>query len=217
MAIRNRNIFAMRRLCLGMIVLAGATNPATARNKDWQITPSSPDAVIVMRAEPRRFDYMLVFSREGQSSFGGRSGLGVKSSETAPYVARAVKPGTYKLNNLIQQKRWSTCFSSGTVEFTVQPGKVYYLGTLNIMPLLDDLQQSAAAKGKMMLRMDSSYLEWEPTVKPSFAAGTPEELAAVRAYVTSHMPMTTAPVEALAMGSTTFSSTAAKRMLEVCG
>jgi hypothetical protein len=209
----------MRNLCFASLFMAvaAASGPAAAKLKDYRITPASTESVIVMRADPQPFDHMLVFSREGQSSFGGRYPLRVRSYESAPFVARAVPPGTYKLNNLVQQLSWTTCFGNGTVAFTVLPGKVYYLGTLNIIPLLEDLQQSAVARGNSRLRLSDNFVEWAPKVKPEFVAGADAEIAAVRAFVTAAMPLTTAPVEALSMVPATFGSSAGKKILQVCG
>ena len=87
-----------KTLCAATLLTSILAVPAAAKVKDWQITPTSAESLIVISAQSQTFsDQDLVFSREGQSSYGGRYTLRIKAGDAAPFVARAVVPGTYRL------------------------------------------------------------------------------------------------------------------------
>lgn len=207
-----------RLLTIAVLAGFGLAPPASAKIKDWKITPTSKEAVLIMRADRQPFDYALTFSREGKSGFGSRVFvLGTSPYDPAPYTARTLGPGSYQLTSIVQQKAWATCFGSGSVAFTVEPGKVYYLGTLNSMALLADLQQSAIARGKTSLGSGSLAVGWKPKVRPELVPADAAELEVVRAFVSAAMPATTAPVVALQARPITFGSTKGEKLIQVCG
>lgn len=206
---------------LGLLALAAATCfavPAGAKIKDWKVTPSSTESVILMRADRQPYQWSLWLHREGSGGFGRRIySLDVKPHDFAQYTGRTLSPGAYQVSSIVQQSQWSSCFGSGSVAFTVEPGKVYYLGALNAMPLLIDLQESAMARGKTALSNGALAVGWEPKVKPEFAAPSEAELAEVSQFVASTMPKTTAPVVPLTTRPITFGMTGGEKVVQVCG
>ncbi len=206
------------RLVALLVAAASVAAPGAAKVKDWRVTPASTEAVILMRAERQPFEYTLMLGRPGKSGFGSRVWMmGVKPYDSAPFTGRTLAAGTYQINSISQQSAWSTCFGSGTVAFTVQPGKVYYLGTLNVVPLLKDLQHSAISRGKTSLTSGSLAVGWQPTVKPEFVSPDADELAEVRQFVAATMPKTTALVEVLTTASASFGTSGGKKIIQVCG
>ena len=206
------------RLLVALVVAVAVAPPISAKVKDPAITPSSGESVVVMRANREFFDWGVVFNRAQQTGFGSRLYmLNVHSFEPAPFVTKTMAPGTYQLNRITQQSQWATCLGNNTVSFTVQPGKVYFLGTLNSRDLLADLQQSAVKRGKTRVSNGSFAVGWEPAVKPEFAPATEEDLAELRQFLATHMPKTTAPVEALSTTPSSFNTTKGEKLIQVCG
>ena len=200
------------------LVAAGLSAPAATKVKDKAITAASPESLVVMHTGSSTTGYDLRFSAEGQGGFGRKIySLSKKYSDTSPYTTRTLKPGTYVLNSIVQQGAWSTCFTTGTFAFTIQPGRVYYIGEVNSGPLLLDLQRSAIARGRTRLTSGALAIGWEPEIKPTFTVPTAEDLANVRRFVATAMPRTTAPVEALAGRPADFVATKAERAIQVCG
>ncbi len=192
--------------------------PAGAKIKDWKITPASKESVVLMRAERQPYPYSVWLSREGSGGFGRRIyALDVKPHEFVAYTARTLAPGNYQMNSIVQQGAWSTCFGNGSVAFTIEPGKVYYLGSLNTMPLLTELQQSAIARRKTALTRGALAIGWEPSIKPEFTISGDAELTDVRQFVGQRMPQTTAPVVPLPTRPTTFGMTGGEKVMQVCG
>lgn len=206
---------------LGFLALAAAVclaTPAGAKIKDWKVTPSSTESVILMRADRQPYPWSLWLHREGSGGFGRRVySLDVKPHETFPYTGRTLAPGSYQVSSIVQQGAWSSCFGNGSVAFTVEPGKVYYLGSLNAMPLLIELQESAIARGKTALTRGALAIGWEPKIKPEFATPGDGELAEVSQFVASSMPKTTAPVVPLTTRPITFGMTGGEKIVQVCG
>ena len=208
----------VRLLTVAVLASTILAAPASAKIKDWKITPTSKEAVLIMRADRQPFDYALTFSREGKSGFGSRVFvLGTNAYDVAPYTARTLGPGSYQLTSIVQQKAWASCFGSGSLAFTVEPGKVYYLGILNTMALLADLQQSAIARGKTSLSSGLLAVGWEPSVKPELVPPDEAELEIVRSFVSSRMPGTSAPVIAVQTRPITFGSSKGEKLIQVCG
>ena len=192
--------------------------PAAAKIKDWKITPSSKESVVLMRVDSQPYPYSVWFSREGSGGFGRRIyALDVKPHEFAPYTARTLAPGNYQMNSIVQQGAWSSCFGNGSVAFTIEPGKVYYLGSLNAMPLLAELQQGAIARRKTSLTRGALAVGWEPTIKPEFTISGDAELVEVRQFVAQRMPQTTAQVVPLSTRPTRFGMTGGEKVMQVCG
>jgi hypothetical protein len=209
-----------KALTMAAVFIAGlaAASPAAAKVKDPAVTAASTESVVLMRADRYRFDWGLVLGREGQSGFGSRVYvLNVHPFDGEPFVGKTLAPGTYRLNSITQQRHWASCLGNGTVSFTVLPGKVYYLGTLNSHPLLEDLQQSSTARGKSSVARGESAVGWQPAVKPEFAPPSPEELAEVRQFMSASMPRTTAPIAALPTAPSTFRTGGGKKLMQICG
>jgi hypothetical protein len=203
-------------------IVAGAAlccaAPVAAKVKDKAITATSPESLVIMHSGSASTGYDLRFSQEGQGGFGRKIySLEKKYADRSPYTTRAFKPGTYVLNSIVQQGAWSTCFTRGTFAFTIQPGRIYYIGEVNSAPLLIDLQRSAIARGRTRLSSGALAIGWEPEVQPSFSPVTSADLADVQRFVASTMPRSTAPVEALAGRPANFTATKGERAIQVCG
>jgi len=186
--------------------------------KDWGLTPSSTEAVILMQVPAFDFDYALSFSIDGKSGFMSRVyALRIPPFYNEKYVARSLKPGRYILTSISQQGQWGSCFANGTKVITVQPGRVYYLGTVNAGPLLAELQESAIARGKSRLSGGGLAVGWDHKVIPEWTISGSSEWDAARAYVRSKMPKTTAPIEQLTAEPAMLSVKPGEKTIQVCG
>jgi hypothetical protein len=207
------------RLVLATALLASA--PVVAGPgvlKDWGLSPSSNESVLVMRVKTYGFPYGFSFSKNGNSGFLSRVYLvDIEPGSGYRFVGRKLKPGNYRLDSVYQQGGWLSCFAEKTVSFDIKPGRIYYLGTFNSDEVLEDLQAGAVARGRTKLVGGEIATGWQPSVAPQWRVADDGELGSVKAFVAATMPKTSAEVELLPGNTASFSASKVEKLIQVCG
>ena len=103
-----------------------------------------------------------------------------------------VKPaGTYAVNNISSQGFWRACFNGGTMAFTLEAGKVNYIGLIDPNAALEQIQRDLPheTKGPVAL-YDTPRLQLTPPSQ------RPDWNATVTQYLAARLPKVSAPVVA---------------------
>lgn len=186
--------------------LAAAAAPAAAKDvAGFAITRGSADALILFKAPdiPRPPGYKTSWRMGLQSydpaeqklqagPFGGNETLaGRPKSFVDGYLVEVVKPGTYVFRDFSRQDLWSLCFNGGSLQFTIKPGEVLYLGEFDAAKHVEELQMLAVSSGRVTAKSGSPVGFFDTVSPPAFAPVDEAGLAAAAAMVRARMPKTT--------------------------
>jgi hypothetical protein len=200
-----RKIIALR-LAAALLVAAAVAAPAAAKDvADFAITPGSADALIVFRAPdiPRPPGYKTSWRMGVQAydpaeqklsagPFGGNETLaGRPKSFVDGYLVEMVKPGTYVFRDFSRQDFWSLCFNGNSLQFTIKPGEVLYLGEFDAARHVMELETLAVTTGRTTARNGQPVQFFDTVSPPAFAPVDEAGLAAAAAMVKARMPKTT--------------------------
>ena len=193
-----------RALALLLVMLIVA--PAAARDPDGiAITPESERAAIILKAEllptppSYRTSYRIGLQKYDPAEqrltggpYGGNYIFQARRSRFVDgYMILEVEPGTYAFRDLSRQDLWALCFNDGSLQFTVRPGEVVYLGEIDARSHVAELERLAVMTGRISARSGEPVHFFDgvspPAVKPIDEAA----LVAVTAMVRSRMPRTT--------------------------
>lgn len=207
-------------LALAAILIAfGASGPAAAaKPADIAITPSSPGAVLILKAPNLppaptfRTAYRLAlqsYDPAEQKMVGGPFGGGALFQARPKdfvdgYLILEVKPGTYAFESFSQQDYWALCFNGGSLQFTVRPGEVLYLGDFDAAAHALELQTLAVTSGRTSTRGSNPVHFFDTVTPPMFAPADDAALAAVAAMVKVRMPRTTVAPKAATLSPARF-------------
>ena len=190
------------------VAAGGLSTTALAEQKADKIavTPGSDRAAIVFRAPdlPKPMgsyisSYKIGFKKYDAANealqggpYAGSVLMSARPSLFAHgYLVSDLKPGTYVVTEISRQDSWALCFHDSSVQFTVRPGEVLYLGDLDATFHIAELQRKAMSSGKMRLRQGSLAHFFDDVTPPRFTPGTVADLPAVAAMMKSAMPRTT--------------------------
>jgi hypothetical protein len=190
------------RLAAALFIASAA--PAAAKDvADFAIAPGSADALIVFRAPdiPRPPGYKTSWRMGMQAydpaeqklsagPFGGNETLaGRPKSFVDGYLVEMVKPGTYVFRDFSRQDYWSLCFNGNSLQFTIKPGEVLYLGEFDAVKHMLELERLTVASGRTTTR--GQPVQFFDTVSPpAFAPVDEAGLAAAAAMLKARMPRT---------------------------
>lgn len=191
-----------------VLTVGGLSSPAMAEQKAAKIavTPGSDMAAIIFRAPdlPKPggsyiSSYKIGFKKYDAANealqggpFAGSLLMSARPSLFAGgYLVSDLKPGTYVVTELSRQDLWALCFHDSSVQFTVKPGEVLYLGDLDATFHVAELQRKAISSGKLRLRQGSLAHFFDNVTPPKFMPGSAADLPAVAAMMKSAMPRTT--------------------------
>jgi hypothetical protein len=193
------------------IVFAAAFACASAASAEQNpakiaITPQSERGAIIMRApdlpKPRGsyissykiglkvYDPVNQAMRGGP--FGGNVLIAARPSLFAQgYLVSDVRPGTYVITDFSRQDLWALCFHDNSVQFTVRPGEVVYLGDFDARFHVMELEQMAISSGRTSLRQGNLAHFFDDVTPPRLKPGTETDLPQVAAALRAAMPKTT--------------------------
>lgn len=149
--------------------------------------PKGEKTAAIMFEAPIVFgDYTLLLSplsEDGQytqnaETFTVREKKAVWTRRGTTLQLRAAKPGTYVVRMMTTQTWWGGCFSESTVKFTVEPGKVTYLGRIDPLLSLNSITAELVRTGKTTSSGGQLRLMKENMIPPSFTlegATAPDE------------------------------------------
>lgn len=196
----------LRALALALLLAVIPAATAAERNPERiAITPQSTTALLILKAEMlapapgqnvayrvglQRYDAAQQRMRGGP--FGGHATFEARRRNFVDgYLLLEVEPDTWVFRDLSRQRLWALCFNDGSLQFTVRPGEVVYLGEMDVRSHLDELMQKAITSGRTSTSNSRAVHFFDgitpPLLKPVDEAG----LAAVTAMVRARMPLTT--------------------------
>jgi hypothetical protein len=196
----------LKALGLAAALCFAAAPPAAAKDvAGFAVTPGGPDAMIVFKAPdiPRPPGYKTSWRMGMQGydpaeeklqggPFGGNETLaGRPKSFVDSYLVEMVKPGTYVFRDFSRQDHWSLCFNGASLQFTIKPGEVLYLGEFNAAKHALELETLSVTTGQTMSFNGRPIQFFDTVSPPAFTAPDEAALAAAAAMVKARMPKTT--------------------------
>lgn len=201
------------RLGLALLLAMLAAVPAAAREpRTIAITPRSPGAVIVLKAEPLpippgyRTSYRIglqSYDPDARRMTGGPYGgqatfAATRGAFVDGYMVLEARPGTYAFRDLSRQDYWALCFNEGSLQFNVRPGEVVYLGEMDVRMHVAELERMSLMSGRTTVRSGEPAHFFDGVTPPALAPVDEAGLAAVAAMVRARMPRTTVAPKAAA-------------------
>jgi hypothetical protein len=179
--------------------------PAAAKDvAEIAITPGSTDALLIFRANdvpvPPGYktawrmpiqSYDPVEQKMQSGPFGGIETLaGRPKSFVDGFLVERVKPGTYAFQSFSRQDLWALCFNGDSLQFTIKPGEVLYLGELDALSHVLELERLAVTSGRTTSRNSSPIHFFDTVSPPAFAPVDEAGLESAAAMVRARMPKT---------------------------
>lgn len=195
LAVRGRHWAALAALlCAG---------PALAEDPvKIAIGPESPKGALLFKIPPMPITHLLMFQRDGASATTGYwvRIKGRPLSEGERFIATVLPPGRYRLDAVYLQLRWVGCLHATVPTFTVEPGRIAYLGSLDTRPTLASIQRSAQAHENLKASTGQWYRYRIDAGIPRLADRDPEGLARAEGFVRRDMPKSSATVALAELG-----------------
>ena len=195
----------VRALALSLFLVTLGVAPAVARDPARiAITPESQRAAIILKAEllpippTYRTSYRIGLQRyepAEQRLMGGPYGgnyvfAARRNSFVDGYMVLEVEPGTYAFRDLSRQDYWALCFNDNSLQFTVRPGEVVYLGEIDARHHVAELERMAVMSGRTSTRSQVVHF-FDGVSPPAFKPVDEVGLAAATAMVRARMPRST--------------------------
>jgi hypothetical protein len=187
------------------------------------ITPASRESVLIARAPSAAVVYTLAIGRYDpveQDLSGDWVALPVlpRTKRASDFVVQTVKPGTYVVQEVVQQGRWGVCFHAATLRFEVKPGQALYLGAFEAARPLMEIQRNAVARKELEAGPYGVHNYFDGITPPHFTLPADSTLPEVRAFMAEEMPKTkVAPVPAQFSPATFGTGRALIGSQRVCG
>lgn len=211
----KRLAVAIAAVCCFSLLTANSAvaGPPFPLKQSLKFDEKSPYALVVFEAEPQaqvmRWNIeVLAFSLDtrmwtygplnGWSRFGD---IPATPEQERRFYAALVKPaGTYAVNNISSQGFWHACFNGGTMAFTVEAGKVSYIGLIDPNPALAQIftELPAETRGAHLVLFDTPRLKLTPPSQ------RPDWNADVSRFIAERFPKVQAPVVAVEPVEITF-------------
>lgn len=212
-------MMTIRKLRFFLLLAVLVAVPVAAKEAGQiAITPQSANAAIILKAEllpippSYRTSYRIGLQTYdpaaqrmmggpfgGQATFAARRGAFVDG-----YMVLEVRPGTYAFRDLSRQDFWALCFNDGSLQFTVRPGEVVYLGEIDARLHVAELERMAVLAGRTSTRGNQAVHFFDGVTPPAIAPVDEAGLAAVAAMVRARMPRTTVAPRAAAFAPARF-------------
>jgi hypothetical protein len=110
------------------------------------------------------------------------------------FIVATLPAGTYRLNSVTMQRFWVGCLFDSTINFTVEPGAVSYIGRVNVAPTLASIADAATARRQLKSESLQFYRYRQNIAQPLVDGREPAELGRARAFVRAEMPRSSAAV-----------------------
>jgi hypothetical protein len=170
------------------------------------ITADSPDALLILKTEhvpiPYPYQSGFMFNINGydvadQSLAPGGTTFGSKEKNYFDgYLFRTIKPGTYVFKDFSRQDRWALCFNDNSFYFTVKAGQALYLGQLDSVSHVRDLETSAITSGRVTSRNSEAVHFFDNIAAPRISVINQDALSNLAKTMKALMPKTTVQPEA---------------------
>ncbi|MBO9576427.1 MAG: hypothetical protein J7494_11860 [Sphingobium sp.] len=205
--------------------------PALGQNvSKIAITPQSQKAAIIIRSpvvQPpplHKTSYRLIFRAYDPVAEQLKGGPFGGSEVIAPqpkhfvngFLAINVEPGTYVVTGFNRQDYWSLCYYADSVQFTVKPGEVLYLGYFDARKALDELNMKVVTSGRMSTRGGPVQF-FDTVAAPPFLPINEQGLQGARAMAKAAMPRTTVEPKAATLTPARFGTGTSLVGERLCG
>lgn len=209
------------RVGIGAGLLFAACPGMAEKPRNVALTPKSSKGALLFRVQTRPTPYTLVFTKNGKSdwlSTGHR--IEVKGSFDAPvtrYVVQTLEPGEYRLNAIHQQQNWGACLQARTITVRIAPGRIHYLGHLEVGPTLASIQRNAIRGKDMRARTHSMNMYFTDIDPPLLSRRDEVDRAAAEAFAKAEMPKSSASLGLAEIEWVSFTTPASHNNLAHCG
>lgn len=180
-----------------------AAQPAAADDpRKVAVGPGSPKGALLFKVPPAPAHHVLMFTRIGASATNAHW-VSVKARPVAEgdrFIVAALPPGRYRLDSVHMQRWWLGCLHAAMPTFTVEPGRIAYLGSLDTRPTLVAISLSAQAHKNLTASLGQWYRYRIETGIPRLANRDPEGLAQAESFARREMPRSSGPVELAELG-----------------
>jgi hypothetical protein len=187
-----------------LIASFGADAALAKKPAEIAITPTSPDAVLILKAASlpvppghRTAYWVALHSYDpAEQKMAGGPFAGYATFDARPkdfvdgYLIISVKPGTYAFQDVVVQDYWAVCFNGGSLQFTVKPGEVVYLGEMDVRRHVSGIETLAVTTGRTTSRNSDPIHFFDTVTPPTLAPIDDAQMAAVTAMVKNEMPKT---------------------------
>ena len=166
------------------------------------IGPDTPKGALLFKIPEAPIHHVLMLSREGDKPTKSywvpikatRIGAGER------FIVTALPPGRYRLDSVHLQRFWLGCLHAAVPTFSIEPGKIAYLGSLDTRPTVASIQRSAQAHKNLTASIGQWYRYRIDTGIPRIADRDPEGLARAQSFVRREMPRSSAAVALAELG-----------------
>ena len=207
------------RAALAALAALLSAGPASADDpRKVAISADSPKGALLFKIPPVPVAHLLMFTREGASpttAYWVRI-KGSPVSEGDRFVVTALPPGRYRLDSVYLQRKWVGCLHSAMPTFSVEPGRIAYLGSLDTRPTLASIQRSAQAHGNLTAPTGQWYRYKIDAGAPRLADRGPEGLAQAESFARREMPGSSAAVALAELGPGRDSGTTQAALADRC-
>lgn len=166
------------------------------------IGPDSPKGALLFKVPAVPIDHVLMLSREGDSATKAYwiRIKPMRSGEGDRFIVTTLPPGRYRLDSVHMQRFWLGCLHASVPTFSIEPGRIAYLGSLDTRPTLAAIQRSAQAHRNLTASIGQWYRYRIDTGIPRIADRDPEGLARAESFVRREMPKSPAAVALAELG-----------------
>lgn len=172
-------------------VLATADNPSKVA-----IGPGSPRGALLLKVLPLPIDYQLLLLRIDESgTLSRREWIYIKAmalEEGDRFIITTLPPGEYLLEGVSQQSQWVACLHSRTLRVSIDPGKIAYLGTVDVRPTLASIQRNADTPKERIAHYGKWHFYRTNVAAPRISDRDAGGVARAESFVREHMPRSSA-------------------------
>jgi hypothetical protein len=166
------------------------------------IGPGSPKGVLLFKVPPAPANHVLLFTRVGASPTNAYwvPIKGRPIAEGDRFIVTALPPGRYRLDSVHLQRWWLGCLHAAVPTFTIEPGKIAYLGSLDTRLTLASISRSAQAHKNLTAALGQWYRYRIEAGIPRLGDRDPEGLDQAHSFARREMPRSSAPVALAELG-----------------
>lgn len=208
-------------ICVALVMAQASTAAASDRADRVAVTPDSDRAAIIIKTDDLpapaglASGFHLTIARydaaDGTldaSPFGGRETIRARRQRFVDgYLVLEIQAGTYVIQQFTRQDLWSLCYNAETLQFSIRPGQVVFLGEFDSRASLGLLTSQVLLSGQSRTTTGiGGGVVFFDVPEPPFVPVTPETLAAAETMARTRMPRTTSPIEAVDFSRVSFAT-----------
>ncbi len=194
---------ASRRRALAAMAALLCAQPASADDpRKVAIGPGSPKGALLFKVPPAPAHHVLMLTRIGASPTDAHW-VAIKARPIAEgdrFIVTTLRPGRYRLDSVHLQRSWLGCLHAAMPTFTVEAGKIAYLGSLDTRPTLASISRSAQAHKNLTASLGQWYRYRIEAGIPRLADRGPAGLAEAQSFARREMPRSSGPVALAELG-----------------